>query len=73
MPAKGCWIRTRWRRAPVGTQIVARANQSRLDYAPLNRCFRDADAPDPVAAGLEKLADPGTRRAWHGELRWPRR
>jgi 2,4-dichlorophenol 6-monooxygenase len=46
-------------RAPVGKQIVARANQSRLDYAPLNRCFRDTDAPDPVAAGLEKLADPG--------------
>jgi 2,4-dichlorophenol 6-monooxygenase len=46
-------------RAPVGAQIVARANQSRLDYAPLNRCFRDADAPDPVAAGIEKLADPG--------------
>ena len=46
-------------RAPVGAQIVARANQSRLDYAPLNRCFRDTDAPDPVAAGIEKLADPG--------------
>jgi 2,4-dichlorophenol 6-monooxygenase len=46
-------------RAPVGAQIVARANQSRLDYAPLNRCFRDADAPDPVAAGVEKLTDPG--------------
>ena len=46
-------------RAPVGQQIVARANQSRQDYAPLNRCFRDADAADPVAAGLEKLASPG--------------
>lgn len=46
-------------RAPVGAQIVKRANQSRLDYAPLNRCFRDADAADPVAAGLAKLADPG--------------
>jgi len=46
-------------RAPVGKQIVARANQSRLDYGPLNRCFRDTDAPDPVAAGLQKLADPG--------------
>lgn len=46
-------------RAPVGAQVVARANQSRLDYAPLNRCFRDPQAPDPVAAGLEKLADPG--------------
>ena len=46
-------------RAPVGAQVVARANQSRLDYAPLNRCFRDSDAADPVAAGLDKLADPG--------------
>lgn len=46
-------------RAPVGAQIVKRANQSRLDYAPLNQCFRDADAADPLAAGLEKLADPG--------------
>jgi 2,4-dichlorophenol 6-monooxygenase len=46
-------------RAPVGAQIVKRANQSRLDYAPLNRTFRDADAADPVAAGIEKLADPG--------------
>ncbi len=46
-------------RAPVGAQIVARANQSRVDYAPLNQCFRDKTAADPVAAGLEKLADPG--------------
>jgi 2,4-dichlorophenol 6-monooxygenase len=46
-------------RAPVGAQIVARANQSRLDYAPLNKCFRDPEAADPVAAGLAKLADPG--------------
>lgn len=46
-------------RAPVGAQIVARANQSRLDYAPLKACFRDEKAADPVAAGLEKLADPG--------------
>jgi 2,4-dichlorophenol 6-monooxygenase len=46
-------------RAPVGAQVVKRANQSRVDYAPLNRCFRDADAADPVAAGLAKLADPG--------------
>jgi 2,4-dichlorophenol 6-monooxygenase len=46
-------------RAPVGAQIVKRANQSRVDYGPLNRCFRDTDAADPVAAGLQKLADPG--------------
>ena len=46
-------------RAPVGAQIVKRANQSRVDYGPLNQCFREKDAPDPVAAGLAKLADPG--------------
>lgn len=46
-------------RAPVGAQIVARANQSRLDYAPLNKCFRDPQAADPVASGIAKLADPG--------------
>lgn len=46
-------------RAPVGRQIVERANQSRKEYAPLNECFRDASAADPVAAGLAKLADPG--------------
>ena len=46
-------------RAPVGAQIVKRANQSRLDYAPLGRSFRDADAADPLAAGLEELSDPG--------------
>ena len=46
-------------RAPVGAQVVKRANESRADYAPLNQCFRDTDAPDPVAAGLAKLADPG--------------
>jgi 2,4-dichlorophenol 6-monooxygenase len=58
-------------RAPIGAQIVKRANQSRVDYAPLNRCFRDSDAKDPVAAGIEKLADPGpegqARRAALGE------
>lgn len=46
-------------RAPVGAQIVARANQSRVDYGPLNRCFRDDTSKDPVAAGLAKLEDPG--------------
>ena len=44
-------------RAPVGAQIVARANQSRRDYGPLNACFRDPQAADPVAAGLAKLAE----------------
>jgi 2,4-dichlorophenol 6-monooxygenase len=43
----------------VGRQVVERANQSRLDYAPLNRCFRDLDAANPVRAGLDLLASPG--------------
>jgi 2,4-dichlorophenol 6-monooxygenase len=46
-------------RAPVGRQVVLRANQSRLDYAPLNRALRDLDSPDPVRDGLRRLADPG--------------
>ncbi|MEZ5660854.1 MAG: FAD-dependent monooxygenase [Burkholderiaceae bacterium] len=45
-------------RAPVGQQVVMRANQSRLDYAPLNACFRDPDADNPVVAGLQKLTAP---------------
>lgn len=50
-------------RAPVGAQVVARANQSRLDYAPLNQCFRTVGEDDPVAAGLERVADPGPEGA----------
>lgn len=50
-------------RAPVGAQIVKRANQSRVDYGPLNQCFRDPAAPQPVAAGLALLADPGPEGA----------
>jgi 2,4-dichlorophenol 6-monooxygenase len=46
-------------RVPVGAQVVARANQSRKDYAPLNECFRTEGADDPVAAGLAKIRDPG--------------
>ncbi|MDX3969201.1 MAG: FAD-dependent monooxygenase [Bradyrhizobium sp.] len=46
-------------RAPVGKQVVLRANQSRLDYAPLNACFRVAGAADPVAAGIARFRDPG--------------
>ena len=42
-------------RAPVGEQIVARANQSRIDYAPLREVFSTAGADDPVAAGLAKI------------------
>jgi 2,4-dichlorophenol 6-monooxygenase len=50
-------------RAPVGRQVVDRANQSRLDYAPLNACFRDPQADNPVLAGLEKLAAPDAEGA----------
>ncbi len=46
-------------RAPVGKQVVQRANQSRLDYAPLNACFRVAGADNPVAAGIARFRDPG--------------
>lgn len=45
-------------RVPVGQQVVARANQSRMDYGPLRECFRTTGADDPVAAGLAKLRDP---------------
>ncbi|MBS9376154.1 FAD-dependent monooxygenase [Rhodococcus sp. B50] len=44
-------------RVPVGRQIVARANQSRKDYAGLRDWF-DHDSDDPVTAGLAKLKDP---------------
>jgi 2,4-dichlorophenol 6-monooxygenase len=46
-------------RVPVGKQIVLRANQSRLDYAPLNACFRVQGAENPVAAGIARFRDPG--------------
>ena len=44
-------------RAPVGAQIVARANQSRKDYAGLREWF-DRDDADPVTAGLQRLKAP---------------
>jgi 2,4-dichlorophenol 6-monooxygenase len=44
-------------RAPVGEQIVHRANQSRKDYAPL-RTFYDHSATDFVEEGLRKLREP---------------
>ena len=46
-------------RAPVGKQIVQRANQSRLDYAPLNACFRVPGAENPVLEGVKRFRDPG--------------
>jgi 2,4-dichlorophenol 6-monooxygenase len=42
-------------RAPIGKQVVLRANQSRLDYAPLNASFRVAEAENPVLAGIERF------------------
>lgn len=45
-------------RAPVGKQVVLRANQSRLDYAALNEAFRATGEADPVAASVAKLRDP---------------
>jgi 2,4-dichlorophenol 6-monooxygenase len=49
-------------RVPVGMQIVARSNQSRRDFAGLRDWF-DPDADDPVAAGRERLQDPGPEGA----------
>ena len=43
-------------RAPVGEQIVARANQSRKDYAALREWFAQ-DSDDPVRDGLVKLKE----------------
>ena len=45
-------------RVPVGRQVVARANQSRIDYGPINEAFRTVGAADAVEAGLAKLRDP---------------
>ncbi|NUL49036.1 2,4-dichlorophenol 6-monooxygenase [Cellulosimicrobium funkei] len=44
-------------RVPVGAQIVARANQSRLEYAPLRECFDTAnpDGTHSVETGLARL------------------
>lgn len=45
-------------RVPVGQQIVARANQSRKDYAPIREAFAVPGSSDPVADGLAKLRSP---------------
>ena len=47
-------------RAPIGRQIVARANQSRVDYGPIGEAFHTTDEPDPVMAGLAKVRNPST-------------
>jgi 2,4-dichlorophenol 6-monooxygenase len=44
-------------RAPVGEQIVARANQSRRDYAAINDVLRVVREAESVAAGLAKLTE----------------
>ncbi|TQL47140.1 2,4-dichlorophenol 6-monooxygenase [Homoserinimonas aerilata] len=60
-------------RVPVGRQIVARANQSRKDYAPVRAAISDSEASDPLAAGLKRLrsATPegvAARKALHAAL-----
>lgn len=50
-------------RQPVGEQIVARANRSRVEYGPINECFHTDATEDPVAAGLAKLRDPNAAGA----------
>lgn len=45
-------------RVPVGEQIVARANQSRIDYAPIREAFKVEGAANPTEAGLELMRSP---------------
>jgi 2,4-dichlorophenol 6-monooxygenase len=47
-------------RAPVGQQIVKRANQSRRDYAALHAVLRVSGSDRPSAAGIARLRDPGS-------------
>ena len=54
-PARACSTPTPLS-GPVGKQIVARANQSRKDYAGLREWF-DRDSDDPVRDGLVKLKE----------------
>jgi 2,4-dichlorophenol 6-monooxygenase len=46
-------------RVPVGEQIVARANQSRKDYAPIREAFKTVGATDPTQAGLDLMTSSG--------------
>jgi 2,4-dichlorophenol 6-monooxygenase len=50
-------------RAPVGKQIVLRANQSRLDYAPIKQLFSVEGADNPIAAGIARFREPGAEGA----------
>ena len=45
-------------RAPVGKQIVARANQSRKDYALLKECFNFGNGVDTIAKLLDRMRAP---------------
>jgi 2,4-dichlorophenol 6-monooxygenase len=45
-------------RQPVGAQIVARANQSRLDYAALRECFDVTGDGDPIENAVGRLQAP---------------
>jgi 2,4-dichlorophenol 6-monooxygenase len=45
-------------RAPVGQQIVARANQSRKDYAAIREALAIDASDDPLAAMLAKIQSP---------------
>lgn len=45
-------------RAPVGKQIVMRANQSRLDYAPFKECFQFSNGVDTVEKLLAHVKAP---------------
>lgn len=52
-------------RAPVGRQIVLRANQSRLDYKALRDCLDTSGPADPITNALDNLNAPteeGVRR-----------
>lgn len=45
-------------RAPVGKQIVLRANQSRKDYAELKECFNFGGGVDTIDKLLKRMRDP---------------
>lgn len=45
-------------RAPVGKQIVTRANQSRKDYAHLKECFNFGNGVDTIEKLLSRMRDP---------------
>lgn len=45
-------------RAPVGRQIVERANQSRVDYAPLRACFSATGVTQSIEETLAKVRAP---------------